>query len=227
MDGSTQAYFSTLAQISVTAVVLLISGMIAFSVYQKERGLAYADEILQEQIKISESIKNLRNFWTIGYEAFIPLNFETEFKKLYNEKRPSKIWEQGILGIQFDELEDPSFQTSVRRAIEKANPEYLRRQGWGYPIRLFFISKLVEIFSRTSSKGEANPKGIFPIIPVELGYSEWKADFEDIYKLNHIIEQLIEGDENSELVEGLKTFLSKEYEKSLHKCCFRKRKKIS
>lgn len=176
--------------------------------YQQERRTAFADEISKERISITSQINSIRNQWGVWFEAFVPLNFETEYKKMYKNQSSVYIWDQALLAIDFDELGDPGFESNVIKAIKACDPKFIERENWGYPLRLFFISKLVNILSRTGNWEPTKPKNIFPVSAVELGYKEWEEDFKDIYKMKDIIERLIRGDEKSDLIQGLKSYFS-------------------
>ncbi len=228
MKPFTQTFLSTLAQISVTAIVLLVSGIIAFSAYQQERKLLLTDEISKERLNISTAVNNIKHQWGLWSEAFVPVDFEMQYKKLYKNANhsPIYIWDQALHGINFDELGDIRFETRLIKALKACDSDFTKQINWGYPLRVFFISKLVNILSRTDQWQPTKPKNIFPITAIELGYIEWEKDFEEIIQTKHIVARLIKGDEKSELIKGLKLYLStkhspvyiKKYTKNIVEC---------
>lgn len=206
METTSQTFFTTLAQITVTTVVLLVSGIIAFSVYKQERKIAYYDEITKERINIRSYLFDIKSRWNISNEGYVPIEFESKYKNLINNKSLMDLWVQALIQTEFDEI---GHATAVTKSFESIKPDYFKNEYWIYPIRLFILSKMVQVLNRQYNFPTANLKVTFPATVSEIGYEEWEKDFKVFYSNRSIIEHLISGNEKSRFIEGLKSYVAK------------------
>lgn len=206
METSSQTFLNILSQISATTVVLLVSGIIAFTVYKQERKVTYDDEITKERINIRSYLFDIKSRWNISQQGYVPVEFESKYKSLIKNKSFMELWMQAFIGTTFDEI---GHATEVTNSLKNINPDYFKNKYWIYPIRLFLLSKMVNVLNRQYNYPAANLKVTFPVTISEIGYEEWEKDFKVLYANRSIIEQLISGNENSRFIKGLKSYITK------------------
>ncbi len=206
MGTSSQTFLTILAQISVTTVVLLVSGIIAFSVYKQERKISYTDQITKERINIRSYLFDIKSRWNISQQGYVPVEFESKYKSLIKNKSGMQLWLQAFIGTTFDEIGQP---TEITKSLKSINPDYLKNEYWIYPIRLFILSKMVNVLNRQYNFKAANLEVTFPASVSEIGYKEWEKDFNILYANRNIIEQLVSGSEKSRFISGLKSYITK------------------
>ena len=206
METSSQTFLTILTQISVTTIVLLVSGMIAFSVYKQERKIAYEDEITKERINIRSYLNDIKGRWNISKEGYVPIEFESKYKSLIKNKSIMDLWVQAFIGAEFDEI---GHTTEVTKSLELIQPDYFKNEYWIYPVKLFILSKMVNVLNRKYNYSEANLTKSFPATVSEIGYEEWENDFKLLYTNRNLIERLINGNEKSRFVKGLNSYITK------------------
>ncbi len=180
---SMDMFLPTLVQ-TITAVLgILLAAITAYFVFLQSKSAEFDDQIAAERTKIHNDIAQLQGHWRSTLTTFMPPGFMDRFSANNREVRGAELVNRLTLSVTF---QDESLLSSFTETAYGDNADAAHVQSRAYFVALDEALKVLSAEQQLAPHafvlGAAEPRmaGTFPGSPGELGYEEWRREFDII-----------------------------------------------